>query len=556
VRDQHCPSTTIRISGGWVRDKLLNIPSTTTGGVSDIDFVLDNKSGTGFAQWMHDYIMAHREELFVDLPSCDIKMEDYSFGEEEEEDDETSTTTNTNAPQSKHLQTANLCVGNLWDLDFCQLRFEKYSGQSRVPTKVGMASVVEDAFRRDLTINALYFNLNTNRLEDWTEQGLDDLQKRILRTPTAPLPTVLEDPLRLLRAIRFAAQLSSSFHMDLRLKRAAMDKRVRKSLQEKVSKERVGKELDTIFATRDPRRGMQLLLETKLVDILFPLPAAASDPNSSNRPGIGNVYKDGYHLLFQTQSLVSRIFTPTMEWDETTRRYLSYAAFFKPIYDTFQKYITTKKSRDKSILHQLLVVGLRRPISDIQAVEKLIEGAHILERFLRVYDHSLIVQSLFCSSYSFKPQDDDNNNNNECLAFSRDDPHEKKMDAFRWLCYRILKRIGPFWKESLILALASSSYSSAQKYTTSEAVQLYQDLVTGLRDPLGLQEETIFSLKPLLNGSQIQSRALPGASGKSFRKIMQAQEKWQVTYKPHPEQDADQEQELIDFFRKEFPQYR
>ena len=168
VRDKYCPSTTIRVAGGWVRDKLLG--KTTS---HDVDFVLNDMPGSDFAR------------LF-------------------------------------HRQVNNL-------------RFEKYSSDSRVPEKTNQASPVEDAWRRDLTINSLFYNLNTNQVEDWTEQGLQDLQLGIIATPVMPLATLLEDPLRILRAIRFAAQLS--FTVDASLKKAAMDPRVWQALQLKVSRD-------------------------------------------------------------------------------------------------------------------------------------------------------------------------------------------------------------------------------------------------------------------------------------------------------------------------------
>mmetsp|Transcript_20883 Transcript_20883/g.34514 ORF Transcript_20883/g.34514 Transcript_20883/m.34514 type:complete len:463 (+) Transcript_20883:193-1581(+) len=325
VRDQHCPGTTLRIGGGWVRDKLLNRETSSP----DIDFVLDNKSGSEFARLMHDSIL----ELVVEENNGTSAALLKDYGE-------------TNS-KSKHLQTASLRVGRLW-VDFCQLRFEKYNSDSRVPAKTGIASVVEDAYRRDLTINALYYNLNTNQVEDWTEQGLTDLRSRNVRTPTAPLNTLLEDPLRILRAIRFAAQLS--FSMDPALKKAALDKRVRQALQQKVSKERVGKEIDAIFQSRDPRRGIELLIEAKLVDIVFPIDDD-KEMKESQSPGAA-IYKDGYHLLFRAQTLASRIFTQTMEWDGTRRRYLWYAAFFKPFCGTLsssRRQHSTRHERDKKI---------------------------------------------------------------------------------------------------------------------------------------------------------------------------------------------------------------
>lgn len=69
-----------------------------------------------------------------------------------------------------------------------------------------MGTPVEDAFRRDFTINALFYNINEDKVEDFTNKGLEDMQKKILRTPLCPIKTFIDDPLRILRGFRFAAR--------------------------------------------------------------------------------------------------------------------------------------------------------------------------------------------------------------------------------------------------------------------------------------------------------------------------------------------------------------
>lgn len=64
----------------------------------------------------------------------------------------------------------------------------------------------EDAFRRDITINALFYNINTEQVEDFTGMGLKDLERGIARTPLDPYQTFTDDPLRILRVIRFASR--------------------------------------------------------------------------------------------------------------------------------------------------------------------------------------------------------------------------------------------------------------------------------------------------------------------------------------------------------------
>ena len=88
-------------------------------------------------------------------------------------------------------------------IDLVNLRNETYTEESRVPT-IGIGTPTEDAYRRDLTINSLFYNINDEKVEDFTEMGISDLREGIVRTPLEPLQTFLDDPLRVLRTIRFA----------------------------------------------------------------------------------------------------------------------------------------------------------------------------------------------------------------------------------------------------------------------------------------------------------------------------------------------------------------
>jgi len=94
-----------------------------------------------------------------------------------------------NPDQSKHLETAVL---RLWDMpvDFAALRAESYT-DSRIPLIVE-GTAEEDAFRRDLTVNGLYFNVHTEEVEDYTGMGLYDIERRLLRTPLDPMITFME----------------------------------------------------------------------------------------------------------------------------------------------------------------------------------------------------------------------------------------------------------------------------------------------------------------------------------------------------------------------------
>ena len=190
--------STVRCAGGWVRDKLMGVPS------DDIDICVDDMSGEAFASGFSSFLSTS-----TDL-SKDLSSKGSKDGSSKEGKDQTATNIKVgviraNPEKSKHLATATFRIGSV-SVDVTHLRHETYAdAESRIPSVVRFGTAREDALRRDFTINSLFYNLHTQSIEDFTGRGLSDLQKRILRTPLQASATFLEDPLRLLRAARFAA---------------------------------------------------------------------------------------------------------------------------------------------------------------------------------------------------------------------------------------------------------------------------------------------------------------------------------------------------------------
>ena len=87
--------------------------------------------------------------------------------------------------KSKHLETATIRVHGVF-IDLVNLRSEKYTEDSRVPV-IEIGTPEEDAFRRDLTINSMFYNINEDKVEDYTKLGETDLKEGIVRTPLEPL---------------------------------------------------------------------------------------------------------------------------------------------------------------------------------------------------------------------------------------------------------------------------------------------------------------------------------------------------------------------------------
>jgi len=231
-------STTLRVAGGWVRDKIMGRES------DDIDIAVDNMSGVKFAELVKRYADMHGEKSSMGVIQA-------------------------NPEQSKHLETAVVhLLGR--SIDFVNLRTEKYDETSRIPQIVPTDSPEEDAHRRDLTINALFYNINTGEVEDFVG-GLDDIKEGVIRTPIPPKETLMEDPLRALRYIRFASRYDFEIKEDII--EAVRDEDVQDAFRNKVSRERIEKEFRKIITgASDPRMAMELIKDFQLRSEVLQLP--------------------------------------------------------------------------------------------------------------------------------------------------------------------------------------------------------------------------------------------------------------------------------------------
>lgn len=211
------------VIGGFVRDMILGRAS------KDVDFVVVG-SGISFA-----------------------KKVAAAFG------------SNTHAKYFKNFGTA-LVTYNGWDLEFVGARRESYRSNSRKPI-VEDGSLSDDQRRRDFTINALSLSLQTRDYGQLFDpfNGLDDLKNKLIRTPLDPDITFSDDPLRMMRAIRFATQLN--FSIEVNTFKAISRNKNRIQI---VSKERILDELNKIILAPKPSKGFKILDETGILKIIFP----------------------------------------------------------------------------------------------------------------------------------------------------------------------------------------------------------------------------------------------------------------------------------------------
>jgi len=152
-----------------------------------------------------------------------------------------------------------------WKLEFVDSRKESYPEDSRKPI-VERASLIEDLKRRDFTINTLVQDLETGKILDLLGTGLEDIKKRTLRTPLDPDATFKDDPLRMLRAVRFACKLNFTIAEEA----AQAIRKHAELLNLKVSPERIKGELDLIMLSQRPAWGISLLSELNLLSQIFP----------------------------------------------------------------------------------------------------------------------------------------------------------------------------------------------------------------------------------------------------------------------------------------------
>ena len=210
------------VIGGYVRDQLLNRET------KDIDIVAIG-SGIDFAK-----------KTAKKLKSSPIKV-------------------------FKSFGTAMIIVDDI-EVQFVGARKESYRSNSRNP-KVETGTFEEDQKRRDFTINALAISLNSKDYGQLIDpfNGLNDLKNKILKTPLDPNLTFSDDPLRMMRAIRFSSQL------DFKIEKETLNAISKNADRIKiVAQERITEELNKIILSKRPSSGFKLLEETGLLKIIFP----------------------------------------------------------------------------------------------------------------------------------------------------------------------------------------------------------------------------------------------------------------------------------------------
>ena len=204
-------------------------------------------------------------DIFLNRPSKDIDIVAVGSGIELAKRVAAKLGRRANLSIFKNFGTAQVKCGDL-ELEFVGARKESYSHDSRKPI-VEDGTLEDDQNRRDFTINALALCLNKDRYGELVDPfgGLDDMDDLTIRTPLDPDVTFSDDPLRMMRAVRFASQLG--FFIDPDTFDAIIRNRERISI---ISKERIVDELNKIVLSPKPSLGFDLLDKSGLLQLIFP----------------------------------------------------------------------------------------------------------------------------------------------------------------------------------------------------------------------------------------------------------------------------------------------
>mgnify|MGYP001242210280 CR=1 FL=1 len=257
----------VYLAGGAVRDEVMGKTS------HDLDIVVAVKDGgIKLAEWLSQRLRTtHRPTIFERFGTAMLTLD---------------------GVEHNGIDLSGV------EIEMVQTRSEKYDPDSRKPS-TAFGTIEQDVMRRDLTINSLLKDLTTGEVLDLTGKGMQDIKDGTVRTPTDPNVTFDDDPLRILRAVRFASRYN--FHMTEEIQEAMINNADRLNI---ISKERIRDELGKILTGANPEKGVQLLIDNDLLRFVVPALVGKESQISQLRFSGGDLIPNMAKLLSLTSDQV------------------------------------------------------------------------------------------------------------------------------------------------------------------------------------------------------------------------------------------------------------
>lgn len=523
----------IRIAGGWVRDKILNQSS------HDVDVALDTLSGLQFASIVQRYLIHqekkknemnvisnnHNNQCMKDVDHVDVDVDENGDGKTSKKKKKSKTpkiaVIAANPNQSKHLETATMTINSI-DVDFVHLRGgEVYASDSRIPTLKENATPLDDALRRDFTVNSLFYNLRKKHVEDYTGRGIPDLLvNKALVTPIDANLTFHDDPLRVLRAIRFGVRYGLTLSEEI--VDAARSKEVHDSLHVKVSRERVGKELEGMLSGKNakPVLALKLMTDLKLAGCVFSFPLEGTY--------VEGMIQDGVEYSQLENNHEAAAHARELGWEEAAE-HLKYVS---PLLEAFKDYLV-QNNDPENIFSETVDIRLfylsvfLYPFHNLEYLDKK------KKKFTMI--HYMIKESIKFSNKDVSSMTVISENVDEMksiLGGYYDQKDSSPSSAFcRLRIGMVLRQLKDLWVTALLVAAVSEirtnnidnmdeEHINIKCKTIHVVMALYQGIIDNNLDGC-------WKMRPLLDGKEI-AKSLDLPRGPAVGTYIEEQVRWML----------------------------
>ena len=532
----------IRVAGGWVRDKILNQSS------HDVDIALDTMSGLQFASVVQRYLLQQQQQNTSNESGEGNQSSQKSNKKQSKTKAPKIAVIAANPNQSKHLETATMKIHSI-DVDFVHLRGgEVYTSDSRIPTLKENATPLDDALRRDFTVNSLFYNLRKRHVEDYTGRGIPDLlRSKMLVTPIDANLTFHDDPLRVLRAIRFGVRYDLTLSDEI--VDAARSKEVHDSLHVKVSRERVGKELEGMLSGKNakPKVALMVMTNLKLAGCVFCFPPEGTHMEGKIQAGVDDADDDNIGTIEYSQfanDSDGAAHAREIGWEESALLLKYTSPLLQAFKDRFNDdaivssskinirlfYLSTflhpfhwltyldKKKKTISLITYMIKESIKFSNNDVKSITTLMENIDEMKSILHEY-------------YNHHHAIGDGNDQN-------DQPSSAVTSSASFSRLRIgmtIRRLKDMWITALlvaaVIAIRSNNVNSMEDGSGDndapimcKTINVVLDLIQDIFDQ-NLDE--CWKIRPLLDGkAMVKSLDLP--KGPLVGVYMEAQVKWML----------------------------